>query len=178
LHCAEIYAAEEEFLQAQKFQKTDPAGEQRVDLVSAAREKLQQLGLTKEQIAKLQEQGKASSRLTLYAPSNGVITEKHANEGATVQAGTQLFTIADPAHLWIELELREEDLGRIELEQPVTLATDAHSNVKFAGRIAVIAPVVNRETRTVQVRVEFSKPDQKLKPGMFVRGDVHTGGKR
>jgi Cu(I)/Ag(I) efflux system membrane fusion protein len=116
-----------------------------------------------------------SHRNTFYAPSSGVIIEKQANVGATVQSGTQLFTIADPTRLWIELEVRDEDLERLQLEQPVTLATDAHSGAKFAGRIAVIAPVVDRETRTVQVRVEFSKPDQKLKPGMFVRGDVHTG---
>ncbi len=109
---------------------------------------------------------------TCYAPVSGIITEMDAVQGARVKTGVRLFTIADPTRLWIRLVLREADIGRVELKQQVTLATDAYPDATFVGRIALIGPVVDPKTRTVHVRVDFSNPDRKLKPGMSIRRDV------
>lgn len=39
----------------------------------------------------------------------------------------------------------------------------------YTGRIAYIAPELNRETRTVQVRIEIKDGKTPVKPGMFAQ---------
>ena len=174
LYSEELYLAEEELIQALKYQKQRPQDERNIDLVAVAREKLRPLGLTKEQIEKLEKQDKPTGRVTLYVPASGVITEKHAVEGDRVRTGARLLTIADPTRLSIKLDASVLDMRWVRLGQPVTLATASHPGATFGGRIAFIGPIVDPKTRTVHLRVDFLSPDRKLKPGMFVRGDVHV----
>nr|WP_282640799.1 efflux RND transporter periplasmic adaptor subunit [Xanthobacter autotrophicus] len=45
----------------------------------------------------------------------------------------------------------------------------------FAGKVAMIYPQVNKETRTTRVRVELANPDGILRPDMYVDADIATG---
>jgi len=46
----------------------------------------------------------------------------------------------------------------------------------FTGKIAVVYPQVNRDTRTVRLRVELANPDALLLPDMYVDADIDTAG--
>jgi len=45
----------------------------------------------------------------------------------------------------------------------------------FAGKIALIYPQINKETRTGRVRVELANPDGALMPDMYVEAQIATG---
>jgi biotin carboxyl carrier protein len=96
LHSAELFAAEKELFQARK------SGQQ--SSLAVARDMLRlRLGLSQEQIDSLEEKNEATGRLTLYSPTNGVVTSSHAVQGARVRVNDQLFTIADTT-LWVQLQ--------------------------------------------------------------------------
>ena len=46
---------------------------------------------------------------------------------------------------------------------------------EFAGNVSVIYPQVNRETRTVRVRIELANPDGALLPDMYVDAEIASG---
>jgi Cu(I)/Ag(I) efflux system membrane fusion protein len=61
---------------------------------------------------------------------------------------------------------------RIGQEATVTLA--AYPGETFHGKIVYIYPYLNKETRTVRVRMEFPNPQGKLKPGMYGNAEIQV----
>jgi len=140
--------------------------------LEAVRERLIQWGLSDDQIRAIEEGKDASGTVTLVAPLGGTVVEKNATEGAYVQTGTVIFTIADLSRVWVELEAYESDLAWITAGQAVMFRTDAHPGKMFEGTVKFIDPVVDPVTRTIGVRVEVPNEDGLLKPMMFVRATV------
>lgn len=178
VYSEKLYAAQEELIQAIKSRKERPESpifkDMGIDLVEASREKLRLLGLTDEQIQKIETQDKPSDHITIYAPMGGVVIEKLKQEGDRVQIGDRIYTVADLNQVWVMLDAYESDLVWLRYGQQVTFTTEAYPGEKFIGRIAFIQPVLNDKTRTVKVRVNVPNPEGKLKPEMFVRGLVRT----
>ncbi len=172
LYSPELIVAQQELLLAHRAaQRDEERGEaQRATAqVELAEEKLRLLGLLDRQIEEIKQRGTPSDHLTIYAPTGGVVVERHATEGMYVDTGTKIYTIADLSQVWVFLDAYESDVPWLRFGQEVEFTTETYPGEVFRGRIAFIDPVLNEETRTVQVRVNVPNPDGKLKPGMFVR---------
>ncbi len=171
LYSPELLTAQEELIQALRARERLGASGTSVGqtvLVAAAREKLRLLGLKEEQIERVERERRASDHLTIYAPTGGVVIEKHLSEGAYVQTGTPIYTIADLSRLWLELRAYESDLSWIHYGQAVEFSTEAHPGEVFSGQISFVDPVLDERTRTVRVRVNVANERGRLKPGMLV----------
>lgn len=143
-------------------------------MYSAAREKLRLLGVTKEQINKIQKLKKPDSHLTIYSPMKGVVVNKNAVEGLYIKTGTKIYTIADLSHLWLKLDAYESDLKWIRYGQQVEFEVEAYPGETFRGQISFIDPVLNSKTRTIKIRVNVKNKQLKLKPEMFVKAVVKS----
>lgn len=187
LYSPELYAAQEELLQALRAVRDQEARGARDNLgfaratLEAVREKLSLLGLREQQIAEIEEQEAPTYRTTIYAPMGGIVIHRNAQQGMYVQTGSAIYTIADLSHLWVRLEAYESDLPWLRYGQEVEFTTRALPGETFRGTIAFIDPVLDARTRTVAVRVNVDNPDGRLKPQMFVRArvraEIAAGGK-
>ena len=184
-HLMEIYspdllAAQEELLQTistahELKDSTNTLLRERTQaMVQAARDKLLLWDLKPEQVAAIEQKGTISDRLTLYAPSSGIVIRKEAVEGKYVETGAPIYTIADLRHVWVQLDAYESDLVWLHFGQDVEFTSTAYPGQVFAGRIAFIDPVLNPKTRTVRVRVNMENSGGKLKPEMFVNAVVRS----
>jgi len=175
LYSPDLYAAQEELLQALKVVKELRNSELKElrdtaqATVAAAREKLRLLGLTAEQIAQAERTGKAQDHVTIHAPVGGIVVHKNAVEGMYVQTGSRIYTIADLSRVWVKLDAYESDLPWVHYGQQVEFETEATPGRRFAGTVSFINPVLDDRTRTVTVRLNAENPAGLLKPGMFVR---------
>jgi Cu(I)/Ag(I) efflux system membrane fusion protein len=178
IYSEELYAAQEELLQALRYARSPVArqapGETSIDLAESAREKLRNWGLTEAQINEIQQRGTPSYHMTLYAPLGGIVIEKLRQEGDRVRVGDRIYTIADLTEVWVHLDAYESDLMWLRYGQEVVFTTEAYPGERFVGRIAFIQPVLDDKTRTVKMRVNVPNAEGRLKPGMFVRGIVHA----
>jgi len=180
LYSPELIAAQEELLQALRTASSPDmaAAPSLADAVratlEASREKLRLWGLTSEQIDGIERHGRPLEHLTLNAPLSGVVIDKAVVEGAYVETGTRLYTIADLSRLWVVMDAYESDLGFLRYGQEVVFSAEAWPGHVFRGRIAFISPTLDAATRTVPVRVNVENPDGRLKPEMFVRAAVHA----
>ncbi|MCB0330437.1 MAG: efflux RND transporter periplasmic adaptor subunit, partial [Bdellovibrionales bacterium] len=136
--------------------------------------KLKLLGLTDAQVKEIERSGKAKDKVTIYAPTGGIVVERNATEGMYVQTGTRIYSIADLSKLWIYLDAYETDLPWIRYGQKVEFSTKAIPGKTFAGKISFISPIVDEATRTTKVRVTVDNSKGLLKPGLFVDGIVRA----
>ena len=178
IYSEELYAIQDELIRAFDFERrrgpnrSPIRGE--IDLVESAREKLRLLGLTDAQIGEIEQREKPTDHVTIYSPIGGVVVEKLKQEGDRVQTGDRIYTVADLNQVWVKLDAYESDLVWLRYGQEVTFSSEAYPGEVFSGRIAFIDPVLNKETRSVKVRVNVPNADGKLKPEMFVRATVKS----
>ena len=109
------------------------------------------------------------------APINGEVVEQDVSAGQLLQTGTtQCFLLSDTSSVWVLVNIYQKDLPYVRVGDPVTVQTDAYSQV-FHGRIAYVAAALDPNTRTLQARIETSNPGEKLKKDMFVTATVNAG---
>ncbi len=137
-------------------------------LIAAARARLQQFDISESEIAKLDETGEAITDLTFYSPASGYITERNALPNMHVQPDTKLYAIADLSDVWVLAQIFQNDAGKIKPGDPAEVTLDAYPGRVFKGRVDYLLPQLDVATRTLPVRLVFSNPDLKLRPGMYV----------
>jgi cobalt-zinc-cadmium efflux system membrane fusion protein len=116
------------------------------------------------------------SRLAVRAPIGGVVASRPVNAGEVIAAGQALAAIRDTATVWVESDVFEGDLSRVRVGQRVSVAADAIPGRTFNGTVAVVGSEVHPETRAVRVRTVVANSGGWLKPNMFARVRLATGG--
>ncbi len=169
IYSPELITAQEEYLVARKRAGTDER-----DLSGAGRLRLRRLGLTDEQILKLEEEGDVADHITVYSPIGGTVIEKPAMEGKYVKKGDPLYRIADLSRLWVVLDIYEYELGWIRPYQEAEITVPAYPGESFSARIVFIEPFLDPRTRTVKVRLNLPNPDGRFKPEMFVNARIRV----
>ncbi|MDP2653156.1 MAG: efflux RND transporter periplasmic adaptor subunit [Candidatus Omnitrophota bacterium] len=114
--------------------------------------------------------------LEVQAPVSGMVMADFIDEGGRVDPTTSLHTIADVSVLPANFDVYEQDISHIQLNQRVLIYPLAYSGRVFEGRIVFISPRVDESTYTVKIKVAVENPDNLLKAGMFLKGEIVAGG--
>jgi len=112
------------------------------------------------------------------APFSGVVTERYANLGTLVQAGTSSSTQAMPI-----VRLSQDDLFRLVIPVPESYVryihvgdhVDVHVpslSRTFPGKVARFSVDVREDTRTMHTEVDVLNPERVLMPGLYAEADV------
>jgi RND family efflux transporter MFP subunit len=174
IYSPDLVATEREYLLAKKtagsLQQSAVSGvaDGATSLIAAARARLQQFDIPEGEIAKLDETGEAITDLTFYSPASGYITERNALPNMYVQPDTKLYAIADLSDVWVLAQIFQNDAGRIKPGDPTEVTLDAYPGQVFKGKVDYLLPQLDAATRTLPVRLVFSNPDLRLRPGMYV----------
>ena len=180
VYSPDLLATQDEYLLAVKMQgqlAESPLDEAKANadaLVASARERLRLWDVTDSQIAALERRGQADPVLTIYAPSSGIVMKREALPGKYVEPGVTLYEIADLSTIWIHADIYESEVAHAKVGQPATITFAAYPAETFSGKVAYVYPTLNTEARTVRVRVEFTNPKLKLKPGMYGNVTLQT----
>ena len=114
----------------------------------------------------------------ITAPFEGVVTQRYANQGTLVQAGTSSSTQALPL-----VRLSEDDKFRLVIPVPETYVPfirigDPVSvrisslNRTFPGKVTRFSVDVKAETRTMHTEVDVPNPNRQLIPGMYAEATL------
>jgi Cu(I)/Ag(I) efflux system membrane fusion protein len=156
-------AAQEEYLALLAAQS-----ERGQSIRDAARQRLTVLGVPEETIAALDRDRKPHATTTIFAPSDGVVTELAVREGAAFMPGAPLFRINGLKTVWVNAQVPEAQVSMIPMGASVTARATAWTGESFKGRVIALLPDVDPQTRTLSVRIALDNPGRKLAPGMFV----------
>jgi Cu(I)/Ag(I) efflux system membrane fusion protein len=159
LYSPELVSAQEEYLSARRL------GDE--SLTAAAKRRLVLWNIPEDQIDSLERTGEARRTIVLRSPRSGEIAEKTVTEGPAVQAGDNVFLIADRSVLWVDLAVFEMDARSVRIGSPVQITVDARPGKTYQGRVTFIHPTVDEKTRTITARAEVMNRDGALRPGMY-----------
>lgn len=133
---------------------------------------------TQSQEIAIQSLQKNLADATITAPVSGVVTAVYAEEG---QPGNGLlFVIEDTDALKITTNIREYDVGNIEVGMPVVIRSDATGDKEISGTVTYIAPAANKtengntltaddSTVEFEAEVQVNDADSGLRIGMNTR---------
>ena len=147
-----------------------------------------QMGATPEQIAAAESQVEMAraalealeiqkGKFTLEAPISGLVLERPVQMGEVALPGAPLLTLANLDRVTLTIYVPEDQLGQVQLGQPVSVTVDAYPDRTFQGEVVFISSQAEFTPKNVQtreervnmvfaVKVRLPNPDHALKPGM------------
>jgi cobalt-zinc-cadmium efflux system membrane fusion protein len=120
--------------------------------------------------------GPASSAFSLRSPVGGAVIERAAVVGQMLEPAVPAFRIGDLSTLWLTVHAFERDAVRIEKGVAAKLTFPALPGQNFQGAVAVVGRHVERESRTVPVRIDMRNSGNVLRPGMSATAALPIGG--
>lgn len=109
---------------------------------------------------------------TVRSPLEGVVSERAVHAGDIVSPGSPLLSVIDPSSMRLQASVPSEELGMLEVGQPVQFAVRGYPGQAFEGKIEQIAPAADPATRQITVLVSIPNPGGKLISGLFADGRV------
>ncbi|MBL8385388.1 MAG: efflux RND transporter periplasmic adaptor subunit [Burkholderiales bacterium] len=109
--------------------------------------------------------------LALKSPLAGVIVERNINPGQELrpdQGGMPaLFVVTDPARLWVQVDVHEQDLSVLAKGAAFRLRVATYPDISFPARVEAIGDFVDPQTRVVRARGAVDNVDRRLKGEML-----------
>jgi HlyD family secretion protein len=113
--------------------------------------------------------------LTLHAPVDALVVARDAEPGDVAQAGRALLTLAQSGETRIYATLDEKNLRYLQLDARAQAVADAFPGQPFDAIVYYIAPAIDAQRGTVEVRLRVPEPPSYLKPDMTVSVEVVIG---
>lgn len=116
--------------------------------------------------------------LAITAPTSGTVTTRMVDTGEVVMAGAPLLELVDLDHLYLKVYVPEMQIGKLRLDLPAHIFTDAFPDQPFDATVRYIASKAEftpKEVQTPDERVKLiyavklylaANPDHRLTPGL------------
>ena len=177
--------------------KNDPGN---TTLIQAAKDKLQLLGMSYEQLQAVIKSGKPSFTIAVYSNYRGhiheagnsgsmntsptamkdiaLITEELSlKEGMYVQKGQTVFIVYNPDHAWALLNIYGENQAMVKAGNGVRIVPETAPERDFRANIDFIEPFYRKDSKTLTVRVYFNNSELKIPIGSQVKATVFGNSK-
>jgi Cu(I)/Ag(I) efflux system membrane fusion protein len=167
----QVLNAQKEYVQAKRRSDTQ--------MLAATEEKMLALGMVQADIQRLAKTSKVTKTIRVLAPQDGTVTSLNVKEGIFVRPATEVMSLADLSSVWLQAGVFESQTDWVMESQSAEARLNYMPGEIFSGRVDYVYPVLDPKTRTLQVRLRFDNPDERLKPNMFARvtifGKSHPG---
>ncbi len=112
------------------------------------------------------------AKKTIRAPFTGRLGIRQVNLGQMLREGDSIVTLQALDPIYVNFNLPQQELSRLHQGLAVMVTCDALPDVTVEGRITAINPLVDADTRNIQVQATVVNKGERLRPGMFVNTSV------
>jgi cobalt-zinc-cadmium efflux system membrane fusion protein len=119
--------------------------------------------------------GATSSAFVLRSPIAGSVIERTAVVGQMLDPAAPAFRIGNLSTLWLTVHAFERDAVRIQQGAGARLSFPALPGQDFSGTVTMVGRHVERESRTVPVRIDVKNSGRLLRPGMSATATLPVG---
>ena len=112
------------------------------------------------------------------ASISGTVTQVHVQIGATVAPNLPIAKISKMNELEVILYVAEKFISKMSVGLPAVIKTEAFPGELFTGRIRELSPVVDQNSRTMEIKLQLDDQTSRLKAGMFAEVKIITEEKK
>ena len=112
------------------------------------------------------------ANLIILSPMNGGVTKRHVDPGTMLKDTSPILTLMDLTEVKMVVNVIEKEFVRLQKGQPVKITVTAFLNRTFQGRITIITPALELQSRTAEIQISVPNPGYVLNPGMFGRAEI------
>ena len=116
-----------------------------------------------------------ASTFQMRSPVSGVVIERTAIVGQTLDPSVPAFRVGDLSHLWLTVHAFERDAVRLTRGAVATITFAAMPGRSFPGTVSLIGREVEKESRTIPIRIDVKNEGNVLRPGMSATAAVRVG---
>lgn len=113
-------------------------------------------------------------RAQTLAPFKGQIAALEVVVGQRLNAGAKLMTLVDSDPIRVRVAVLESEAGLVRIGRRAAVIFAAYPAETFMGSVDAINPLVDPETKTLEVIVSLANADLRLRPGMFAQITLDT----
>lgn len=113
----------------------------------------------------------------LISPISGVVTARNYDNG-DMMGNTPILRVEELSPVKLKINVSESFYRQVKEGMPVKISVDAFDGETFDGKVSLIYPTIDPNTRTFTVEVKLPNNNRKVRPGMFARVTVDFGMKQ
>jgi membrane fusion protein (multidrug efflux system) len=136
----------------------------------------QQEALFRQAEASVNEIEATIQRKMIRAPFAGIAGIRQVNVGQYVNSGDPIVPVQSRDPIYVDFAVPQQTVRAIKVGAVVTARAGENTGPALTGKVTAINPVVQEDTRNVQVQATFRNPRGEVAPGMFVTVQVNLGG--
>lgn len=133
----------------------------------AFRTQLGVLGMSDAAIRKLETTRKLNADYPIISTISGTVLDRKVTIGQIVQPAEIAFMVADLSNVWVIADVPEQSAGKLHKGMEVIVKIPALPEQEIQGKLSYVSPIVDPNTRTVQVRMDLPNPKGIFKPAML-----------
>ena len=119
-----------------------------------------------------------SENTQLISPINGVVTARNYDSGDMYSMGTPIFVVEEIRPVKLLVNISETLFTQVKKGMPVDVKLDVYGDETFAGKVSLVYPSIDSQTRTFPVEITVANNDERVRPGMFARITINFGVKQ
>lgn len=135
--------------------------------INALHDQLRALGMTEEEIVRVEKTRKVNSTMPVVASIEGTVMERRLTIGQMAQSAETIFVLADLSSVWLVADVPEQTAGGLVPGKVVEAEISALPGEKIFGTLSFVSAIVNPETHTVRARMVLPNPKRAYKPAML-----------
>lgn len=166
--------------------KNDPGNS---SLINISKEKLRLLGVTSRQLNQIITRGKSIVSVSVYSNYSGHIHEidkgtsaiempaentqaLNVKEGMYVQRGEAVFSVYNPHHIWVLLNIYANQQALVNKGQTVQLVSEVYPGKIIEAKIDYIEPVFRDGSKTITARVNIDNSRLNIPVGSQMKAKI------
>ena len=117
------------------------------------------------------------THLTLQVPSpvTGIVTARNYDSGDMYNGGSPIFTVEQIRPVKLMVNVSESLFTKVKKGKEVDIRLDVYGDEVFKGKVNLVYPTIDSNTRTFPVEIKIDNSDERVRPGMFARVTMGFG---
>lgn len=111
----------------------------------------------------------------LLSPINGIVTARNYDSGDLFSMGNPIYTIEEIRPVKLLVNISETYFTQVKKGIPVNVKLDVYGDEEFAGKVSLVYPTLDPQTRTFPVEIKVPNNNERIRPGMFARITINFG---
>lgn len=111
----------------------------------------------------------------LLSPIDGVVTARNYDDGDMYSATNPVITVEQITPVKLLINVSEAFYTKVKEGMDVDVKLDVYGDEQFKGKVSLIYPTIDPQTRTFTVEIKIPNADKRVRPGMFARVVLNFG---